>query len=115
MARTLITKQNLSRSGSVPTFAAVDAAASPNGMAYDSDGTELVLVKNADASPHTMTVDIPVTVDGQTVTDKTVAVAAGATVFAGPFGSEYRQSDGRVHLNFDSATSMTIAVLNLPG
>lgn len=59
-----------------------------------------------------MTVDIPTTVDGQAVTDKTVSVAAGATVVAGPWGPEYRQADGYVHLNFDSATGMTVGVLN---
>ncbi|MBP2331236.1 hypothetical protein JOF56_011621 [Kibdelosporangium banguiense] len=112
MARTEIVKQTTTRTGAALGFAAVDAAASPNGMFYRSDGTELIVVKNLDASPHTMTVDIPVTVDGQAVTDKTVTVAAGATVVAGPYGPEYRQADGSVCLNFDSATSMTVGVLN---
>ncbi|ALG07657.1 hypothetical protein [Kibdelosporangium phytohabitans] len=111
MARTEITRQTPVRSGAALALAAVDASASPNGMFYKSDGTELVVVKNADASSHTMTVDIPVTVDGQAVTDKTVTVAAGATVIAGPYGPEYRQADGSVYLNFDSATSMTVGVL----
>lgn len=114
MARTAITKTTPTRSGvAITTLTAVDASASPNGMSFVSDGSELVIVKNGDASPHTMTVDIPVTVDGQAVTDKTVTVAAGATVIAGPFGPEYRQADGTVHLNFDSATSMTVGVINI--
>lgn len=112
MARTEITKQVTTRAGAMLALANVDAAASPNGMFYkQATGTERIVIKNADASPHTMTVDIPVTVDGQSVTDRTVNVAAGTTVIAGPFGSEYRQADGNVHLNFDSATSMTVGVL----
>ena len=112
MARTEIVKQTTVRSGAALSLAVVDATASPNGMFYRSDGSELVVIKNADASPHTMTVAIPVTVDGQTVAAKTVTIAAGATVVAGPYGPEYRQADGSVYLNFDAATSMTVGVLN---
>lgn len=112
MARTEITKQVTTRAGAALALAAVDAAASPNGMFYkQATGAERIVIKNADSNPHTLTVDIPVTVDGQAVTDRTVAVAAGATVIAGPFGPEYRQPNGNVHLNFDSATSMTVGVL----
>ncbi|MDQ3580002.1 MAG: hypothetical protein M3443_20875 [Actinomycetota bacterium] len=114
MARTVITKISPVRAGvAITTLTAVDATASPNGMSYLSDGTELVIIKNADAAPHTATFDIPTTVDGQAVTDKTVTIAAGATVVAGPFGPEYRQATGHVHLNFDAATSMTVGVLNV--
>lgn len=114
MARTAITKTTPTRAGvAITTLTAVDASASPNGMSFVSDGSELVIIKNGDASPHTMTVDIPTTVDGQAVTDRTVTVPAGGTYVAGPFGSEYRQQDGTVHLNFDSATGMTVGVLNV--
>lgn len=114
MARTVITKTTPSTNGvAITTLTAVDAAASPNGMAYVSDGTELVIIRNGDASTHTMTVDIPGLVDGQTVTDKTVTIPAGGTYIAGPYGPQYRQSNGQVYLNFDAATSMSVGVINV--
>lgn len=115
MARTVITKTVPTRSGvAITTLTTVDATAAPNGMSYATTGREQIIVKNADSVSHTMTVAIPVTVDGQVVPGKTVTIAAGATVVAGPFGAHYRQVDGSVYLNFDAATSMTVGVLDIP-
>jgi hypothetical protein len=112
MARTAIAKQTPARAGTAVNYGAVSAAAAPDGMYFDSDGSELVLVKNGDVGSHTMTVDVPVIVDGVTVADRVVTVAAGATVAWQP-RPEHRQTSGQVHLNFDSATSVTVAVINL--
>jgi archaellum component FlaG (FlaF/FlaG flagellin family) len=112
MARTKIDKQTAGSVGAELTFAAVDATAAPNGNYFDTDGTDVVLIKNADSAPHTMTVDVPVIVDGVTVADRVVTIPAGKTHVFKP-KDVHRQSGGQVHLNFDSATLMTVAVLNV--
>jgi archaellum component FlaG (FlaF/FlaG flagellin family) len=114
MARTNITKTAHSRGGAQPAMVAVDASAAPNGMMYDWTATAEVVVRNTDTNPHTMTVQIPVLVDGQAVTAKTVTIPASTVVavVGGPYGAEYRQADGKVYLNFDAATGMTIGVMD---
>lgn len=115
MARTAITPVAPTRSGVTLPLVAVDAAAAPNGMAFATDGTSLLVVKNADAASHTCTVQVADAAkpDGLAVTGRVITVAAGATVYAGNFGPEYRQADGSVYLNFDAATSMTVGVLDV--
>ena len=112
MARTAIVKQDAGSVGAELTFAAVDATAAPNGMYFDTDGSDIVVIKNADASSHTMTIDIPISVDGTAVADRVVTIPAGKTYVFKP-NQVHRQSNGQVHLNFDSATSMTVGVLNV--
>jgi hypothetical protein len=50
-------------------------------------------------------------VDGITAIDRTVSVPGGAIVAWRP-KPVHRQANGRVHLNFSSATSVTAAVLD---
>lgn len=115
MARTALTRQSLTRAGVQLTMSAVDATAAPNGNSYPSDGSEMLVIKNTDTVAHTCTVAVAAAArpDGLAVTGRTVSVPAGATVHAGPFDATYRQADGNVHLNWDSATGMTVAVVNI--
>jgi len=112
MARTDLSVQTISRSGLNVSFTAAtdtNAWAIPN-----NDGKMFVRVKNGDASPHTVTLDITQSVDGAAVTDPTVSVPAGEERDIGPFPPNiYDQADGRVHLNLDGFTSMTAALLRL--
>ncbi|WP_156893122.1 hypothetical protein [Actinokineospora enzanensis] len=113
MARTAIPVQLADTTGAELTFSAVDASAAPNGNSFLYDGgPAVVLIKNADTASHTMTVPIPLLVDGQTVTSRTVTIPAGKTYRWRP-SPVYRQQDGNVYLNFDAATSMTVAVVDL--
>ncbi|MET9002743.1 hypothetical protein [Amycolatopsis sp. NPDC004169] len=116
MARTALTPQALTRVGAELVLSAVDAAASPNGNSFPTDGREVVVINNADAASHTCTIPVnpAAAPDGLAVTSRQVVVPAGKTFVAGPFGPEYRQADGSVYLNWDSATQMTAAVLRLP-
>lgn len=112
MARIEITKQSSARAGSEVEFGAVSAAAAPDGNYFNSDGSEIVLIRNAGAAPHTMTVDVPVIVDGTPVDDRVVTIPAGETWQWRP-QPEHRQSSGQVHLNFDNAVDVTVAVLDV--
>jgi hypothetical protein len=112
MARTELAKQTIDADGLTVVFGAVSAAAAPDGNYIVTDGSEVILIDNASVSPVTMTVDVPVAVDGVTVADRVVTVLAGATVAWRP-KAVHRQSDGTVHLNFSSAASVTAAVLDV--
>lgn len=113
MARTLIARTETTRAGVEPTMTAVDATASPDGMYFVWSETARLLVRTTGTAT-VATIDIPTLVDGQAVTDRAVSVAATTAVgeFIGPFGPEYRQSDGRVHVNFSSATGATVGVID---
>jgi hypothetical protein len=116
MARTAVTPQALTRAGAELVLGAVDAAVSPNGNSFLTNGREVVVIKNADAASHTCTIPVnpAAAPDGLAVTSRVITVPAGKTFVAGPFGSEYRQADGSVYLNWDSAASVTVGVLRLP-
>lgn len=111
MARIEIEKQASAAGGSALTFGAVSAAAAPDGNYFLSNGSEVVLIKNAGAAPHTMTVDVPVIVDGVTVADRVVTVAAGATVQWRPKDVHRQPGTGQVHINFDNAVDVTVAII----
>lgn len=82
MARTELTVQTAVRTGLNPTM----TAATADGHAFDnSTGKVMLYVKNGSGVDTTVTIDIPVTVDGQAVTDKAVVVTAGEERLIGPF------------------------------
>ncbi|WP_370964696.1 hypothetical protein [Amycolatopsis sp. cg9] len=102
MARTALTPQALTRAGAELVLGAVDAAASPNGKSFPTNGREVVVIKNADSGSHTCMIPVSPAAapDGLTVTGRVITVPAGKTFVAGPFGPEYRQADGSVYLNW---------------
>ena len=86
-------------------------AAAGGGDTCDTGPGVLLLVKNGDASPHTVTLATPETVDGLAVADRTVNVPAGADV-AIPVTHRYRDpSTGRAAVTYDGVTSVQVAVV----
>jgi hypothetical protein len=75
-----------------------------------------IRVLNGDASPITVTLKIPKTLDGQAVVsggrDVTVIATTG-DVLMGPFTQDYLQSDGTIHVDFSAVTSVTCAAFSL--
>lgn len=69
-------------------------------------------VNNADASPHTVTVDTPGTVKGHAITDASLVVAAGDHGIL-PLHNVYRGTNGRAVITYDDVTSVTVAVFKL--
>lgn len=94
--------------------AALVAATSGGDTAPTGAGVFLV-VKNADASSHTVTLATPETVDGDlAVADRTVTVAAGKTELI-PLTARYRDpSTGRAAITYDAVTSVSVAVFRVP-
>lgn len=79
----------------------------------------ILFVKNANASPMTVTIKMAATVDGQAVADKTVTVGATTNMLIGPFTQNMKQtavgtSFGLVLLEFSSVTSLTRAYIASP-
>lgn len=72
-------------------------------------------VKNADASPHTVTLVTPRVILGVFAeADNPVVVAAGKTAYI-PVIDEYRNpSTGRCAITYDAVTTVTVAVFKVP-
>ncbi|MBD0837371.1 hypothetical protein [Streptomyces sp. TRM68416] len=74
----------------------------------------VLLVRNGDASSHTVTLVTPGTVNGLAIADRPVPVAAGA-VEAIPVTNDYRDpATGRASITYDAVTSLDVAVIRVP-
>lgn len=106
-------KKNTARAGTT-----LNLAQSANGGGDDflNTGRELLLVTNTDASSHTITVVIPANAnraEGKVVGPRTVVVAAGAYVLAGPFPTAlHNDGTGKTALTYSSATGMKVEVID---
>ncbi len=85
MARTIIPNTASKSHGTL--LAAAAAADVSNGNYIQNDGSTRLHAKNTNgaSTARTVTIAIPATVDGQSVTSITQAIAAGATWVFGPF------------------------------
>jgi hypothetical protein len=73
----------------------------------------LLVVKNADASSHTVTLVTPGTVNGLAIADRAVAVAAGKTELI-PLTADYRDpATGRAAITYDGVTSVNVGVVRV--
>lgn len=86
------------------------AAASVGGDKIVANDRAFLVVKNADAAPHTVTLVTPGMVAGLAIADKPVVVAAGATAFIGPFGSVFVDANNQISLTYDAVTAVTVGV-----
>ena len=111
MARTALTIQSIVRTGLNPTYTSANA----DGHSVVNDGKKtFVHVKNGSASSINVTIQTPNTVDDLTVSDRVVAVPAGAERLIGPFPVEtYSQSDGAVYVDFSAVTTVTCAAFKV--
>lgn len=105
-----LSKQTISPNGSTPTFVAVAASDT-----FPPGNNVFVYVKNAGASPDTVTIVTPGNVKGQAISDYSFSVPAGAERVAGPFsGSDVADATtGLATITHSFTTSVTIAVLEL--
>lgn len=111
MARVSLTVQDIPANGGTLddiTFTAADAT---NDHSFENDGRCLVLVKNDDASSHTVDVISVADEHGRTG-DRTITAGAGDICISGPFlPANWNQSGGVVHLDLTDDTSMSLAVV----
>lgn len=88
-----------------PSFTAADAA---NGMDFVNDGRVHLVVKNDDASQKQVTI-VAVADQAGRATDEVVTIAAGQEAhFGRKHPRWWNQSDGKVQVDFDADTSVTV-------
>lgn len=116
MARTALTATACTEDGI--DLAAVDTAAElTDGNSFTWAPHRVVWVLNGDDAALTVTIPTPGTVGrgARAIADASGSVAAGAHKLFGPFGSEFVQTDGTVHLNYagTTPTGVTVAVVDV--
>jgi len=114
MARTALTLQEMNRDGIIPSYAAANSDG--NKFPNDSQQRTFLHVKAASADV-VVTIQIPGTVDGQAITDRTVTVTTGnAEKMIGPFPArDYNQpsDDGQIYVDYDTVTGVTVAAVRV--
>lgn len=114
MARISVTTQAITRAGLAPVLTAPNA----DGDVIDV-GRVAIYVNNASGGSINVTVQTPVTVDGLTVEDPVIAVAAGTVKLIGPlparlFARPAGGADaGRAYVNYSAQASVSRAVVSL--
>jgi hypothetical protein len=113
-----LTPKTVSRSG-LAVLGGLVAATATHGNKFFNDGATMLRVKNGSASPITVTIDTPGSVDGQAVADLTVTIAATGDVNGldiqdiGPFTKTFEQADGYVWAVFSSVTTVTVGAFRM--
>jgi len=98
-----------------PTDFTAGATAAASGDYFANDGQTFLIVKNGDASDHTVTAAIQASVDGVTPTGAAHNIVAGHTAILGPFPTGiYNDTNGRVQLSYSATTSMTCMAVKCP-
>ncbi|EFC80249.1 hypothetical protein [Parafrankia sp. EUN1f] len=110
MARTDISAGTLTPTGVDPFPSSGDAA---NGHQFTYSTSRMFCVRNGSGASITVTVRANGTVDGLTVPDRTVTVAAGASRLIDTRASIYRQNDGYVYIDLSSSTTVVVGVVDL--
>ena len=108
MARTTITPTAITRTGVAPPAETTPDVA--QGNAIPNSGALYLLLRNSNgaSTARNLTVAFANTVDGQTVPPKSYAVAAGASLYVGPFPiSTYGQT---LNVNADNAELKIVAL-----
>lgn len=108
MPRSTISPKSPSRSGTL-TFTFTTANSTDNHEFDNSTGRNYLYIQNDSAGSFTATIPVSGTIDGLTIPDNTVVVAAGACAIFGPFprGGIYSQTSEKIHVNA-SATSADV-------
>ena len=110
MARTALTVQDIVQAGVAATYASANA----DGNSVPCDGSHWIEVVNGAGAPVTVTVPTPGTIDGLAVADLTVTVTNGTTKkIRIPPSRVTAQTDGTAHIDYSSATSITVAAFRL--
>lgn len=88
-------------------------AAAGGGDEFANAGNVFHVVKNGDASPHTVTYITQKTEDGLPVSDRQVTIPAGEERWTGPFQKDiYNDGMGRIQVTYDGATGVTGAAVS---
>lgn len=103
-----LTVQEITRDGLTPSM---ENAAS-EGDSFNNNGRTFLWIKDTGTTAPTVTIEIQETVDGQGVTDPTVAVGSGEERLIGPFPTSiYNDDDDLVQVSYDDETDVEVAAI----
>ncbi len=109
-----LTVQQIVRSGNglTPSYASADVAGN---TVPGNDGRIFLHFKNTNAATRTVTIDIPVLVAGQAVTDLAAIIPlTTGDKMVGPFPpSVFNQADDSLSLTYDAVPGLTVAAIRL--
>ncbi len=91
-------------------------AAEAGGDDFVNDGKKLLVIEhtNGAGADITLTVATPLTVDGEAVAEKEIAVVKGTRQLLGPFPKNiYNDNDDKVALTYSSHGDIEVAVIDL--
>lgn len=113
-----LTINDISRAGKAATFTLV-APTATHGNKFVNDGKTFLRVQNGSASPITVTIDVTAQVDGLSVPDLVVTVAATGDAaglddqLIGPFTTNFQQSDANVWVVCSSVATVKIGAFRV--
>jgi hypothetical protein len=114
MARTDLTITPVPRAG-LDLTAALPNPAHVDGHMFTWSDKRQIRIKNTNAAPRTVTIEIPGTVDGQNIQDREYVVpATTGDVLIPPLPAAYRRPDGMVWINYSDVAGVSVAVLEQP-
>lgn len=105
-----LTPQEITKSGIIVTPVTITDTT----HTFANDGNQFIYIANASGDTIAYTVTIPGTIGGYNIEDVSGTVADGVTKYVGPFNPTYsNDSSGNVDFATNTATSVTLAVLEL--
>ncbi len=105
MARVVLTLAQMSHNG----VELVPVAAETDGNAWANNGNTWLYVLNGSGGNVVVTIKTPLTVEGIAVAEITKTLAAGEDWIFGTFSTRiFNQTNGEVHVDYDSITSVTV-------
>jgi len=111
MPRTSVTTQVASPLGIAVALATPDVA----GSIVDVGNNITLVVRNADASSKTVTVQTPAQLNGVDVAEVALVIAAGSTGFVALDPALFKRGTapdaGRAYVDYSAITSVTVAVI----
>jgi len=120
MARTVLTVQDIVRTGLEATYSAGDDS---NNHSFDNTGENVLLhVKNG-ATDVIVTISTPNSIDGLALAERTVTVSGSTERMIGPFPNAIYGTidtdpdpdiDPAIFIDLDDDTNVTLAALKLP-
>lgn len=109
MPRTALSVQQVSRAAITPSYVTPDVA----GSSILNTGSEMFHVKTGGTGA-TVTVPIPVLVDGKAVASQSYVLGTNTERMIGPFPPAiYNQADGSVYIDYSSITTVTAAAFKV--
>ena len=120
MARTVLTVQDIVRTGLNPTFVAGDAT---DNHSFDNTGHNVFFYLKTTGTAADVTITTPNTVDGLAIADLVVTLPATGERIIGPFPKALYDTidrdpdpdiDPAVFVDLDSETGLTLAAIRLP-